>query len=147
MRAKYFPDGDVLNCNLKKGSSYTWQSIWAGIQTFKRGHIWRVGDGESINIWEDCWIPGSRNRRVMTPRANIVLTHVSELIDVELRTWDEELVRDIFWAIDAERILKSRRRTLFLGIVIRMGFSLLNQLIFKSGITNMEESFGGQVLL
>ena len=43
LRAKYFPDGDLLNCGLKKGSSYTWQSLWSGIQSFKRGHIWRVG--------------------------------------------------------------------------------------------------------
>jgi hypothetical protein len=50
LRAKYFPLGDILNCLLKKGSSYTWQSIWVGIQTFKRGHIWRVGDGAHINI-------------------------------------------------------------------------------------------------
>ena len=42
LRAKYFPSGDLLNCQLKKGSSYTWQSIWAGVQTFKRGHILRV---------------------------------------------------------------------------------------------------------
>ena len=53
LKAKYFPEGDLLNCSLKKGSSYTWHSLWSGIQTFKRGHIWRVGDGSQINIWED----------------------------------------------------------------------------------------------
>ena len=31
LRAKYFPDGDLLNCKLKKDSSYSWQSIWAHI--------------------------------------------------------------------------------------------------------------------
>jgi hypothetical protein len=49
LRAKYFPYGDILNCQLKKGSSYTWQSIWSGIQSFKRGHMWRVGDSNHIN--------------------------------------------------------------------------------------------------
>jgi hypothetical protein len=42
LRAKYYPSGDILNCQLKKGSSYTWQSICASIKTFKRGHMWRV---------------------------------------------------------------------------------------------------------
>ncbi|KAE8769205.1 hypothetical protein D1007_59232 [Hordeum vulgare] len=39
------------------------------------------------------------------PRNNIVLTEVSELIDVESRSWDEELIRHVFWPVDAERIL------------------------------------------
>ncbi|XP_071674470.1 uncharacterized protein [Lolium perenne] len=106
LRAKYFPDGDILNCDLKKGSSYTWQSLWSGIQTFKKGHIWRVGDGSNISIWDDPWIPSSPTRRVATRRGNIVLTKVSDLIDHNTRQWDEELIRDIFWQIDAERILQ-----------------------------------------
>jgi hypothetical protein len=105
LRAKYFPSGDILNCKLKKGSSYTWQSIWAGIQTFKRGHIWRVGDGTQINIWDDPWISSSPNRKIATRRGNIVYTRVSELIDVENNCWDEEIIRGIFWPIDAQRIL------------------------------------------
>uniref|UniRef100_A0A8I6XSL7 Reverse transcriptase zinc-binding domain-containing protein n=1 Tax=Hordeum vulgare subsp. vulgare TaxID=112509 RepID=A0A8I6XSL7_HORVV len=105
LRAKYFPDGDLLNCSLKKGSSYTWQSIWSGLQTFKKGIIWRVGDGTSINLWNDPWIPSSPNKRLHTPRNNIVLTRVSELIDEENRVWDEDLIRQLFWPIDAERIL------------------------------------------
>jgi hypothetical protein len=105
LRAKYFPTGDILNCNLKKGSSFTWQSIWAGIQTFKRGHMWRVGNGSEINIWTDPCVPGSPNRKITTRRGNIVLTKVSELIDVEVGQWDEEIIKDIFWPVDVQRIL------------------------------------------
>lgn len=72
------------------------QSLWAGIGTFKRGHIWGLGDGSSITIWDDPWIPSSPNRRVMTTRENIVLTRFSELIDAETKQWDEELTRDPF---------------------------------------------------
>jgi hypothetical protein len=103
--AKYFPSGDILNCQLKNGSSYTWQSIWAGIQTFKRGYIWRVGDGSQINIWDDPWVPCSPNRKIATRRGNIVYNKVSELIDVETGRWDEELIRELFWPVDAQRIL------------------------------------------
>ena len=105
LRAKYFPSGDLLNSVLKKGSSYTWQSIWSGIQTFKRGHIWRVGDGEKINIWDDCWIPSSPTRKIMTRRGNRVITKVSELIDHETGSWDEVFMRGILWDGDVERIL------------------------------------------
>jgi hypothetical protein len=81
LRAKYFPSGDLLNAALKKGSSFTWQSIWSGIQTFKKGHIWRVGKGDQINIWEDEWIPESYSRKVLTPKGQNVCTKVIELID------------------------------------------------------------------
>jgi hypothetical protein len=63
LRAKYFPDGDILKAGPRAGSSFTWQSICAGIQTFKRGCIWRVGSGDSINIWSDPWIPASPNKK------------------------------------------------------------------------------------
>jgi hypothetical protein len=50
LRAKYYPQGDILKAGPKAGCSFTWQSILACLTTFKRGYIWRVGDGESINI-------------------------------------------------------------------------------------------------
>ena len=89
---------------MKKGSSFTWQSIWAGIQTFKKGHIWRVGQGESINIWEDEWVPSSYSRKVITPKGQ-KYTKVSKLIDPYTRTWDEDLVNQTFWEVDARRVL------------------------------------------
>lgn len=34
LRAKYYPSGDLLSCDLKKDSSFTWQSLWDGILVF-----------------------------------------------------------------------------------------------------------------
>ena len=59
LRAKYYPNGDILKAGPKAGSSFTWQSLLAGLPTFKRGTIWRVGNREQINIWHDLWIPSS----------------------------------------------------------------------------------------
>jgi hypothetical protein len=53
LRAKYYPSGDLLRAELKKGALFTWQSLMAGMETFKRGHIWRVGNGDNINVWQD----------------------------------------------------------------------------------------------
>lgn len=106
LRSKYYPSGDILNCQLKKGSSYVWQSIWAGIQTLKKGCIWRVGNGMKNNIWEDCWIPNSSSRKIITVQGNRVLTRVNELLDPVTGGWDEPLIRDNFGHIDAERILQ-----------------------------------------
>lgn len=93
-----------MNARMKSGASFTWQSILAGVQTFNRGCIWRVGDGSQIKIWEDCWIPNSQSGKVITARGNL-LTMVSDLIDPRTGGRDEQLVRDTFLASDASRIL------------------------------------------
>jgi hypothetical protein len=65
LKAKYYPNCSLLSAGPKQRSSYTWQSILAGLKTFKRGHIWRIGSGEKVNIWEDHWIPTSPTRKVL----------------------------------------------------------------------------------
>jgi hypothetical protein len=40
---------DLLNAHMKKGSFFTWQSIWSGIQTFKKA-IYGVLAMEVISI-------------------------------------------------------------------------------------------------
>jgi hypothetical protein len=68
LKAKYFSNTSLLNAGSKQGSSYTWQSILAGLHTFKKGHIWRIGTGENVNIWEDHLIPSGPTRRVYSRR-------------------------------------------------------------------------------
>jgi hypothetical protein len=36
LKAKYYPHSNLLNAGPKQGSSYTWQSILAGLRTFKK---------------------------------------------------------------------------------------------------------------
>jgi hypothetical protein len=106
LRAKYYPDGDMLKAVLKKGSPFTWQSIMSGLKTFKRGCIWRVGDGSTINIWADQRVPSSPNHQAMTPRGAFLLSTVQDLINPITESWDEELLRENFWSIDVERVLR-----------------------------------------
>jgi hypothetical protein len=71
----------------------------------KEGLVWRVRDGTQINIWNDPWIPSGTIRRPITPRGRTLLNKVSELIDPYSGSWDEELVRGIFWEEDVIHIL------------------------------------------
>lgn len=105
LRAKYFPDGDLLKVEEKKGISYSWRSIVRGVQALKKGIIWRVGDGSNINIWQDPWLPKGVTRRPITPRNRTILTKVSDLIDPLTGTWDKELINDIFWEEDVKHIM------------------------------------------
>ena len=105
LRAKYFSDGDLMNMSLKKGSSFTWQSIMAGVDSLKKGYIWKVGNGQNIDIWRDAWIPNGANRKIITPRRGQLLTKDFDLIDPINNCWDEDLVRQMLWPIDVQRVL------------------------------------------
>ena len=93
LRAKYYPDGKLLWAKMRSGSSFTWQSMLAGLDCFKRGYIWRVRDGTQINIWRDNWITGSRNTKVLTLRENTVISMVEELINPIDGSCDVQLIR------------------------------------------------------
>jgi hypothetical protein len=95
-----------LKAGPKNGSSFTWQSIFAGIATFKRGYIWRIGTGENVNIYTDPWIPSSHNRRIESPRGLGVYSKVSQLICPVTGDWDVPLLRSLFLDVDVERILE-----------------------------------------
>jgi len=52
-----------------------------------------IGNASTIDIWKDPWIPRNYTRKV------------ADLINPATGTWDEQLVRDIFWEEDAKIIL------------------------------------------
>jgi hypothetical protein len=105
LQAKYFPSGNMMTAKEGPGISYTWRSLLRGLRALEKGIIWRVGDGEQIRIWDDPWIPAGTTRRPRTPRGATLLTKVAELIVPITNSWDEELVKDIFWEEDVMNIL------------------------------------------
>lgn len=67
--------------------------------------IWRVGNGNSLDIWSDPWIQLGVTSRPATPGGPSLLTKVANLINLVTSKWDEELVKDTFWQRDANIIL------------------------------------------
>lgn len=105
LKARYWPDGDLMQVQEHPGISYTWRSIVRGIKALEKGLIWRVGDGQQIRIWDGPWLPVGVTRRPRTPRGSVVWNKVSDLIDPSTGGWDTQLVKDIFWEEDAALIL------------------------------------------
>jgi hypothetical protein len=60
LRAKYYPDDSLLKTEEQNDISYSWRSIVRGLEAIKEGIIWRVGNGDDINMWVDPWIPRAR---------------------------------------------------------------------------------------
>uniref|UniRef100_A0A0A9APL4 Uncharacterized protein n=1 Tax=Arundo donax TaxID=35708 RepID=A0A0A9APL4_ARUDO len=81
------------------------RSILLGVELLREGLVWRIGDGNAVNIWTDPWLPRGRTRKPATPRGPSLLTRVSELIDLGLGDRDAQLVQDAFWPEDLQTIL------------------------------------------
>ncbi|KAF5458866.1 hypothetical protein F2P56_022864 [Juglans regia] len=47
--------------------SYIWRSIMDAREILKRGTRWRVGNGETIKVWKDKWVPNLPYAKIMSP--------------------------------------------------------------------------------
>ncbi|KAK5794999.1 hypothetical protein PVK06_036253 [Gossypium arboreum] len=77
------------------------QSVWDLID---KGILWRIGNGASINIWNDPWLPRAGNNRISAQQINPNWTTVNQLIESETNTWNKDLIYNIVDEDHAARI-------------------------------------------
>ena len=106
LTAKYYPHGNILKAEERNGMSYCWRSILKGVQVLKDGIIWRIGNGQTVNIWSDPWIPRDSSRKTESRRGNQIITKVCDLINPVSYTWDTQLLDQTFNA-DEAKIIKT----------------------------------------
>jgi hypothetical protein len=107
LKAKYFPKSDFLHAKPSHNMSYTWSSILKASWIFKNGGLWKIGNGESINVWHDNWLPeqvGHTIWSVEDKRAPQKL--VKDLIILPIsKTWNNNLVNHLFLPFEANQIM------------------------------------------
>ena len=86
LKAKYFPDGNVLGVELGSHPYYASRSILVAQNIVKKGCIWQVGNGVSIDTWTDKWLNGSFTFKVLTrsntlPDQSLVSLLTRRLVD------------------------------------------------------------------
>ena len=64
-KAKYFPTGTIFDAKASSGS-YAWRSILKARKVILLGARWRIGDGSSVKIFKDSWLPGAQSGRVLS---------------------------------------------------------------------------------
>nr|POE91144.1 hypothetical protein CFP56_56874 [Quercus suber] len=68
--------------------------------------VWQVGNGQSVCIKEDKWLPDKICRTVIAPPPSLPLdAKVSALIDAESITWKVDQVQQLFLSHEAKFIL------------------------------------------
>ncbi|GLT60767.1 hypothetical protein SLA2020_335190 [Shorea laevis] len=105
LKAKYFPRDSVMKAPLCKRPSFAWRSICSARDLLQEGLLWRIGDGKSVNIWKDKWLPIPRTYSVQSPRRLLAAeASVGELIDPDTKWWNAPLIKEIFSETKAEII-------------------------------------------
>ena len=81
-KAKYFSRGTFLEATDVPNSSYVWKSLLVAQPILRKGGCWRVGNGSSIRVTKDSWIPNHPTHKVLhPPHVEEWEWRVSELID------------------------------------------------------------------
>jgi hypothetical protein len=85
--------------------SFVWRSICSSRDLLKDGLQWRVGNGNSIAIWKDKWLPCPSSHKIQSPIQILPAeAKVADLIDVDSGWWNIELIHRIFLPEEAAAI-------------------------------------------
>ena len=104
-KSKIFPCCSFMEAVDSPIASYAWQSILKGREVLKEGMRWRVGDGTSIWIWTDPWLPSEFLPFVSLPVAQAFEeAKVVSLIDPVTKEWHSTTTQSIFSPRDVELI-------------------------------------------
>jgi hypothetical protein len=128
LKAKYYPNSNLLDTVAMGETSQTWKAIEYGLAPLNKGMIWRVGNGSSIRIWRDNWIPRPFGMKPIGCVRPCRLRRVSHFIDQQSKSWDETQIRRYFHPCDVEEILKINlsprvSKDWFHGILKKVGSS------------------------
>ncbi|KAF5454628.1 hypothetical protein F2P56_024278 [Juglans regia] len=84
LKQKYFKQGNLLDARLGTGPSFAWRGIHAGLSL---------------------WIPSLPEQKIVTPRdADCWCNKVSDIIDPQLKIWQESLISELFSIQEIEGI-------------------------------------------
>lgn len=104
-KSKYFPIGNIFDAKQSSGS-YARKSILKVRRGIVLGVKWRVGDGRSIRVFKDSWLPGNSGGKSHLPPLILAvrLICVVDLIDANLGWWNTRIIDAHFFPFEAQRI-------------------------------------------
>lgn len=107
LKARYYPHGNLEDKVFSSNASSSRQAISHGPNLLKKGLIWRVGNGRSIRVWRDNWIPRPYSYKQVSQQGRCRIRFVSDLLN-DNGSSKLEILRQYFLPADVEEILKIR---------------------------------------
>lgn len=106
LKGKYFPTKSFMEATAAPNASYTWRPILSAREVLSKGVRRMVGDGSTIRIWEDPWVPNLPHFRVS--RTETRHEEQPQLVKdlISNNTWNEEVLRANFSPWEVDEILK-----------------------------------------
>jgi hypothetical protein len=74
LKAWYNPNGKLEDTVFSGSASSSWQAISHVLDLLKKGLLWRVGNGKSIIIMRDNWIPQPFSFRPISQKGGAAFT-------------------------------------------------------------------------
>ncbi|XP_059638668.1 uncharacterized mitochondrial protein AtMg00310-like [Cornus florida] len=90
-KQKYFKGYAFVDAPYKSNASWAWKSIFSTKEVIKRGILWRIGDGSSIDCWYDNWLLDSLDFKVASKPNSAHFSLVSDLIIPSIHCWNTNL--------------------------------------------------------
>jgi hypothetical protein len=105
LKAKYFPNGLLIDSVFTGNRSSTWHAIQYGLELLKQLVIWRVGNGAQIRASRDPWIPRDSNHRPRSAQGRCRYHCVADFLQPG-GSWNLQSLHLYFEQEDIEEIIK-----------------------------------------
>ena len=97
LKARYFPETEPMKSREYSTASFLWKSLLHGKRIIEVGDVWRIGNGQSVDVWCDKWIKKLPEYKGTPIDHNTPIPLKAEcLIDEDDRVWKIDLLRDLF---------------------------------------------------
>ncbi|XP_058201480.1 uncharacterized protein LOC131316197 [Rhododendron vialii] len=107
LKGLYFNNKSCMEAVRGASPSWSWCSLLEGRNLIQEGVQWSVGNGESIQFWDDNWIPDLNGTKVASlPNVQREPLKVVEFINHVTKTWDSEKLKCVVPAAEVEAICK-----------------------------------------
>ncbi|XP_042946916.1 uncharacterized mitochondrial protein AtMg00310-like [Carya illinoinensis] len=88
-KAKYFPNSSLFDSKVCASSSYVWKGIWEALDCLRKGCRWRVGNGQTVRIFKDPWLPDCSSVSALVEVDENLKVH--SLIDASTGWWNVQM--------------------------------------------------------
>ncbi|KAK9988503.1 hypothetical protein SO802_028742 [Lithocarpus litseifolius] len=97
-------ESSIFEAKFASGS-FAWKSILFARKLVEKDARWRVGNGKSIRIFHDSWLPNSQEGKVISPQNFLAPdSTVDTLIDAHTGWWNSHLIDLCFYPPEAALI-------------------------------------------